>query len=479
MLDFSSVFTQSEVYGRKSELDYLDSLYYSEGYKGISMYGQRQVGKTTILRKFCSDHQGIYYQAISGYSESQFVQDFGKLLVDVVKQDNALVNAIRASTSLIELLRIAFYISSIKRIAIIIDEFPYILRTISSICSEIQALIDEIRDAKECNLLFVLCGSNIEMMQNIISEESPLYGRLQPLKIDPISFSRSGHWLAQYSISDAIKVYAITGGVPGYLKMAQRYNTFEDYISGTFLGRYGVQKPSLCNSRHIDTKDVAAVLTQILQGETELNKIVQKSGLSTETAVKTVESLVASGVVRCKHPIFSKGMSKMHRYTLADSYIEFWYLFIASLLDPSLRMNRLPLSSIDSQKFLTFVGPRFEEICSQYLAENIISMIRMGYWEDKVQHRTNDGGLKTSREEIDIVFETESYLGLAECKFTSDPVNKDVVEKLIWRGTFVDSGLPRKYFVFSRSGYIDSAISMAETNLSIKLLSLADFKFKE
>lgn len=52
--------------GRKKELNKLNELYQSEQFEFVVFYGRRRVGKTTLIRKFMQEKQGIYYMAVEG-----------------------------------------------------------------------------------------------------------------------------------------------------------------------------------------------------------------------------------------------------------------------------------------------------------------------------------------------------------------------------------------------------------------------------
>lgn len=59
---------------------------------------------------------------------------------------------------------------------LVIDEFPYLVKTNAAFPSILQNAWDEI--LKDSNVMLILCGSLISMMQkHALSHDSPLYGR--------------------------------------------------------------------------------------------------------------------------------------------------------------------------------------------------------------------------------------------------------------------------------------------------------------
>ena len=51
--------------GRRNELEHIESLYSSENFEYLVMYGRRRVGKTTILQEFAENNNAIFYPAQS------------------------------------------------------------------------------------------------------------------------------------------------------------------------------------------------------------------------------------------------------------------------------------------------------------------------------------------------------------------------------------------------------------------------------
>ncbi|MDE7188000.1 MAG: ATP-binding protein, partial [Lachnospiraceae bacterium] len=49
--------------GRKSELRHLNNYYDREGSQIVVVYGQKHVGKTTLVREFLKERPGYYYLA--------------------------------------------------------------------------------------------------------------------------------------------------------------------------------------------------------------------------------------------------------------------------------------------------------------------------------------------------------------------------------------------------------------------------------
>ena len=52
--------------GRERELNKLNIMYHSNQFEFVVLYGRRRVGKTTLIREYMKDKQGIYYISVEG-----------------------------------------------------------------------------------------------------------------------------------------------------------------------------------------------------------------------------------------------------------------------------------------------------------------------------------------------------------------------------------------------------------------------------
>lgn len=65
--------------GRKNELSHLSELYKSEHFEYLIMYGQRRVGKTTLLQEFAKSANAIFYPA-KEKNDALNLEDFSKAI---------------------------------------------------------------------------------------------------------------------------------------------------------------------------------------------------------------------------------------------------------------------------------------------------------------------------------------------------------------------------------------------------------------
>ena len=147
--------------GRKNELSKLDEEY-NRGSSFVVIYGRRRVGKTTLIKEFLKGKTAFYFLATEEL-ESQSM----KRLTGVVARttQNAFLQK-AAFTDWLDLFQvIADYKPELKKV-LVIDEFPYLVKTNSAFPSVLQNAWDEI--LKDSNVMLILSGSLIGMMQNTL-----------------------------------------------------------------------------------------------------------------------------------------------------------------------------------------------------------------------------------------------------------------------------------------------------------------------
>jgi len=206
--------------GREHELASLEAQYNSKRFELAIVYGRRRVGKTYLLHHFLASHDGAYMVGLeSGASNNLEVLSQAVYratgMIETGKLQSTLPNFPTITAALTHL----FEYSLDHRCIFIIDEYPYLAESISSVSSELQALIDAYKNRSQ--LMLILCGSSMSFMENqVLGEKSPLFGRRTgQLKVNPLDYYDSAKFYPNVSNEDKVKYYACVGGTPYYLSL--------------------------------------------------------------------------------------------------------------------------------------------------------------------------------------------------------------------------------------------------------------------
>lgn len=146
--------------GRKEELNTLEKEFRRDG-SFVVIYGRRRIGKTTLIKEFIKDKQAFYFLATEEV-ESQSMKRLASVVARVT--GNSMLQRV-SFTDWLDLFReIANYRPGEKKV-LVIDEFPYLVKTNTAFPSILQNAWDEI--LKDSNIMLILCGSLISMMQSM------------------------------------------------------------------------------------------------------------------------------------------------------------------------------------------------------------------------------------------------------------------------------------------------------------------------
>lgn len=123
-------------------------------------------------------------------------------------------------TDWLELFQIIADYEPEQKKVLVMDEFPYLVKTNPAFPSILQNAWDEI--LKDNNVMLILSGSLIGMMQkHALSYDSPLYGRrTSQIRLVPLPFTDI-YAVQNLSFAEAVEQYAVTGGVPKYLEFSK------------------------------------------------------------------------------------------------------------------------------------------------------------------------------------------------------------------------------------------------------------------
>lgn len=328
----------------------LESTYKHPGYKGLCLYGQRQIGKTFLLNQFIKDKPAIYYQATgqssaiaatvlrnlaAQYIERYFTDTTAKKFLDLLGS----CDEIDEISGVLELI---FSLSTVKPFVFIIDEYPCLLKEFPALDSILQAIIDKIRDWENFNITFIICGSSLEMTARL-GYQAPLFMRLEPLEVWPFTFWESLPLLASYSHEDAFKVYSVTGGYPGYLQTAAEYSTFDTFLQEALLSPCGILRSYLNKyllSENLISFEGKTIIEAIADGNSYEDKIRMASKLSDSEFSKTFSKLLAVGVIASKQPLYSENLEKSRSYYINIPLLAFWSYIAGGVMN--IQHDRIP-----------------------------------------------------------------------------------------------------------------------------------------
>ena len=455
--------------GRERELNKLNTMYHSNQFEFAVLYGRRRVGKTTLIREFMKDKQGIYYISVEGTRKENL---YGLSKVFLTQGEWKQTTAeFRDYEALLE------YIDSIavsgERMIIAIDEYPYLAASYPAISSMLQSHIDSCW--KDSKLFLILCGSSMSFMEEqVLGYKSPLYGRrTAQFKIHPFTFFEAREMLRRFDTEQQAVLYGVTGGIPEYLSRIQESLSMDENIIQLFFdesGRLFEEPVNLMKQELKEPMTYHSIISAIASGASKMNEIATKTGLETSGCSNQIASLISLGIVRRETPITEPVTSRKTLYGLADSMYLFWYRFVRPNTSSISRgVGRQVYETLVIPQLNDFMGQVFEEICQQYLylpqIYNTLPFVisETGRW-------WGNNSKARRQEEIDIMSVMDKSAFFGECKWRREKVDISVIETLVDRGELFAYS-EKYYYLFSKSGFQDDAIEYAEKNRNVKLIT--------
>jgi hypothetical protein len=104
-----------------------------------------------------------------------------------------------------------------ERIVVILDEYPYLTESTRGLSSILQRWWD--RSAQSSRVMLVLCGSEQAVMDDLDRGAAPLHQRFTlKLRLEALAYDEAAELLPRLDAVDCVRVYAILGGTPLYVR---------------------------------------------------------------------------------------------------------------------------------------------------------------------------------------------------------------------------------------------------------------------
>lgn len=440
------------------------------------IYGRRRVGKTTLIKEFLKNNSAFYYLATEEL-ESQSMKRLANVIARTTK--NTLLQKIEFTDWLDLFQLIADYKPEEKKV-LVIDEFPYLVRTNSAFPSILQNAWDEF--LKDSNVMLILSGSLIGMMQkHALSYDSPLYGRrTAQMRLTPLPFT-SIYETQNLPFEQAVEQFALTGGVPKYLEFFEDGRPLEEQLKDAVFSKNGFlyEEPNfLLKSEFLTAVNYFSIIKTIADGNHKLGKIASALGQEPSSLTPYLSTLSDLGFIEKRTPITEKNPEKSRKglYFIADNFLRFWFCYVYPYKgELELDNMQIVLDEIHKDFKERFVAFAYEDICKDIFAKlcsnNAISFVpsRIGsYWLNDY-----DGDTEINVMSVD---HQNKQVFAGECKYHTKPVDAPVyfaLKEKVDNTAEIRNSFPKYnviYGLFSKSGFTKRMLDIAKENPNILLI---------
>ncbi|MCK4968616.1 MAG: ATP-binding protein, partial [Candidatus Aenigmarchaeota archaeon] len=387
----------------------------------LLMYGRRRIGKTELIKQFVKNKPHIYFLGNKTGTLSN-IQRFKKQIASHFNQPAIETN---------DLEDIFEYITKNDKgkLVIISDEFPYLVEKDDAIPSIFQQIIDE--HLKNKNIMLIICGSSISMMEDLLSYKNPLYGRKTGhLKLKNLKFEHISEFFKNQSKEELVKIYSVLGGIPFYLEKFDKTKTALQNAKEQILSKNGrlYEEVDFIFKEEFRQPDIyKAILSAIASGSTKLSEIADKTNMKSTSMDRYLKSLIQLGILIKEIPVTEK-KSKKTIYKIDDNFFDFYFMFFEPNRSDLEIGDQKNIDKLLSKKYNSYIGKKFEKLVRTEFINKItpFQFTKKGMWWGYKR----ENGIRKEHE-IDIVTlndETKDILFI-ECKWKT--LTKTQAEKII------------------------------------------------
>lgn len=430
---------------RDKELASLESLIGAPGARLGRLYGRRRLGKTELLGVALERHGGLYFTmpeqtraGILRYLSEEASRQTGRplsypsfrdFLVDLPNHGQRLV---------------------------VLDEFQRLRAADRSAESTLQEVWD--RTLQKTEVVVVLCGSVIGMMQKLNERAAPLHGRFSwDLHMPPFRYGAVRLFYPVAKEDERVRRFAVMGSTPHYHRLTHEL-PLQEAIRSFFLAAGGPfrEEPRLLLELELRRPDrYQEILEAMGRGCRTVGEIASRYGEPSSAYTPYVKRLREEmALVQSADPLFGK--KKRSRVRFSDLFFHFYYAFVYP------HLPRLELGEVETvmhnvnQGLDSYAGkPGFEEV-----ARETLRALNGRTWQGVAFDFNQMGAWWDGDEELDAVAAGRTTAYAAEAKFRKRPVDAREVEALLRRAELFRTAASRRKVVpvlMCRSGFSPSA----------------------
>lgn len=422
-----------KIIGRQNEKKYLNNLYNSGKAEFLAVYGRRRIGKTFLIREyfdnnFCFETTGV----IDGSKDEQ-LSAFTSSLRKIGYKGGIPKNWMTAFEELRLLLEPK---ANNHRIVIFIDELPCFDTTKSEFLKAFGHFWNSWANWNK-NVFLIVCGSATSwIVDNIVNNHGGLHNRITAqIHLHQFSLAETEEFFADknfnFSRDIVLQFFMALGGVPYYLSLVERGESFAQFIDRTFFnnGILAQEYDRLFASLYRKPEVYIKVLEYMATNKSGVTRTDIAKGIKTDNGhlSKILSDLEYCDFIRSLHTIGrgNKLKSTGQYYQLSDFFTIFYIKFHKFIIpDQDFWKQHLNTSSINS-----WLGLAYERVvmCFVDKVKKAIGIEKISSFNYAWRKKDSDG----QDVQIDLVINrADGIINICEVKYSSGLFDMDKNEYL-------------------------------------------------
>jgi len=326
--------------------------------------GRRRQGKSYLLQALAETAGGMYFPALE-MTEAVSLRLFAD---ELIRFTGAPVPAFR---DWIEAIPFMFQVTRERAVPVVIDEFPYLVKSTPGLPSVIQRELGPGGTGPQSKARLLLCGSAMPVMGDLLSGQAPLRGRASlELVVQPFSYTDAGRFWGIDDPKLAILVHSVVGGTPAYRREFVRddvphgLDDFDNWVVRTVLNP---GTPLFREAEETEIRDPSlyhSVLAAVAEGNSTSGGIASYIGRKSNEVAHPIRVLEDSRLLVREPDLFRAGKAE---YRIVEPLISFYQAVMNREWSRLERGDAAAVWQGSRARFLSQVaGPHFESLCREF-----------------------------------------------------------------------------------------------------------------
>lgn len=453
--------------GRKKELDLLEKRYLSNSFEFGYLYGQRRIGKTSLLNQFQIGKKSLMFYATD--SEDLDIRDsFTRTLA---KATGISYGSFADWYAFFE--EVDKYFGDELGV-MVIDEYPNITltrdgkRKKTDFPSMLQKAIDTLFIKRK--FILIITGSNVSFIEKEMNDnKAALYQRNTfSMLLKKFEWDEAVILLNDIDYKKKIEFLSITNTFPYYLSLIDKNASLEDNLNRLFYGSDAIftDDPSKVITSDKATGGLyASIIKNISLGNNTLDKLCEKLKEDSSKVSKYIKELVNDNILK---RISNYNTNRNVKYEIVDPMLAFYYRFIRENVELIKNGYGESIKSEQKNAINEFIHHQFENICTTYL-EYLDKNGKLETLYIDFYNFTLDNTKLNRSIEIDILGARNKHLLVGECKYSKNPRTlKDYYDMKEDASIDVFKSYPYKdYYLFGSSGFSEELSAIKDEHLHL------------
>ena len=450
--------------GRTSELNYLEMRYQKPGSQILVVYGQKNVGRKTLLREFAKERPLVFLSARSCSGKEQRYL----WAAECAKEQLAAERYPSYSELFSRIVK-----RSSEKIVLVIDEFQNVVKNDPSFLKELTAFLKNQGQVQQ--LFVILSSSSVGFVENsLVSRIGEAALSISGfLKVKELKFSHLRAYFNGFSMKDCLEIYAVLGGFPGLWRHFKESMTVKDNITAFLLTKDSLllrEALFYVENELRETSVYTTILGSLASGRQKLNDLYLHTGFSRAKISVYLKNLMELELVEKIYSFDTEGKSNTQKgaYRIQNPLVNFYFHYIY----PNLSSYQLLLPEEFYDRFIApgfrfFVEPSMKKMCLEQLQqENEAGLlpfrfVRSGEWVGKIGT-------------IDIVAQDETgHTLLVLCNYEKKVLTTDDYDWLLFLAKKAKL-VPQMVCLYTAGDFDEKLRKKAQTEQGIRLISMKE-----